>query len=62
MHTGQHYDQNMSEMFFEELSIPKPDYNLHTGSGLHGKQTGKMIDGIEEILLKSRQWHPSHLL
>ncbi|MFY0482074.1 non-hydrolyzing UDP-N-acetylglucosamine 2-epimerase [Flavobacterium sp. PLA-1-15] len=52
VHTGQHYDANMSDVFFEELKIPKPDYNLNIGSGKHGDQTGKMIFGIEEILEK----------
>ena len=54
VHTGQHYDHNMSQVFFEELSIPKPDYNLSVGSGNHGAQTAKMIEGIEEILLKEQ--------
>lgn len=51
LHTGQHYDTNMSQIFFDELGIPLPDYNLNIGSGTHGEQTAKMISGIEEILL-----------
>lgn len=50
VHTGQHYDENMSNIFFEELQIPRPDYNLGVGSGNHGAQTAKMITGIEQIL------------
>lgn len=50
VHTGQHYDQNMSEVFFDELSIPEPAYNLNAGSGKHGMQTAAMIQGIEAIL------------
>lgn len=51
LHTGQHYDANMSEIFFEELGIPKPYYRLQAGSGHHGEQTAKMIEGIENVLL-----------
>ena len=54
VHTGQHYDQNMSDIFFEELSIPKPDYLLGIGSGNHGKQTAEMLSKIEEIILKEQ--------
>lgn len=54
LHTGQHYDANMSEVFFRELGIPEPDYNLHVGSGSHGIQTAKMIEGVEAVLTGER--------
>ena len=54
VHTGQHYDENMSEVFFEELQIPSPNYNMNIGSGKHGQQTAKMIEGIEKILLDEK--------
>ncbi|MBR4156212.1 MAG: UDP-N-acetylglucosamine 2-epimerase (non-hydrolyzing) [Bacteroidales bacterium] len=59
VHTGQHYDENMSQVFFDELGIPTPNYNLGVGSGSHGIQTSKMIEGIEEILLKE---NPDYLV
>jgi len=52
VHTGQHYDKNMSQVFFEELGIPEPNYNLNAGSNSHGQQTAQMITGIEKILLE----------
>jgi UDP-GlcNAc3NAcA epimerase len=54
IHTGQHYDENMSKVFFEELQIPKPDYDLGIGSGEHGFQTGSMLIKLEEIYLKEK--------
>jgi UDP-GlcNAc3NAcA epimerase len=54
IHTGQHYDENMSKVFFDELQIPRPDYKLGIGSDTHGRQTGKMLAGIEEILIKEK--------
>ena len=54
VHTGQHYDNNMSDIFFTELGIPKPNYNLNIGSGNHGFQTGKMLMKLEELYLKEK--------
>jgi len=54
LHTGQHYDQNMSDVFFEEMDIPKSDINLHTGSGSHGKTTGLMLEKIEDVILERK--------
>ena len=54
IHTGQHFDENMSQVFFDELGIPKPHYNLAVSGGSHGAMTAKMLDGIEQVLLKER--------
>lgn len=54
IHTGQHYSFNMNDVFFSDLDIPSPDYNLEIGSSTHGVQTAKMIEGIERILLKEK--------
>ncbi len=54
VHTGQHYDKNMSDVFFEELHLPKPDYFLGVGGKSHGAMTGEMIVKLEEVMLKEK--------
>ena len=54
VHTGQHYDTNMSDVFFDQLSIPRPAYNLGVGGGTHGQNTGRMIEGLEALMLSVR--------
>jgi len=54
IHTGQHYDDTMSDSFFRDLGLPRPDHNLGVGSGSHGAQTGAMLTGIERVLEKSK--------
>jgi len=54
VHTGQHYDKNMSEIFFEEMKIPKPKYNLGVNSLSHGAMTGRMLEKIEEIIIEEK--------
>ena len=53
-HTGQHYDYRLSQIFFEELKLPEPDYNLNAGSGSHAAQTAAMLSRIEGVLIKER--------
>lgn len=54
IHTGQHYDHNMSDVFFEEMDIPKPDYNLGISGGTHGQMTGQMLIKLEEVFIKEQ--------
>jgi len=54
IHTGQHFDKEMSDLFFRELEIAEPDYNLNINSGLHGEQTGRMLLELEKVLLKEK--------
>ena len=51
VHTGQHFDQNMSEIFFEELNISKPDYNLGIGGSSHGEMTGRQLEALENVMV-----------
>lgn len=54
VHTGQHYDENMSKVFFEELDIPHPKYNLEISGGHHGAMTGRMLESVEKVLLEEK--------
>lgn len=54
LHTGQHFDSNMSDVFFDELGIPKPAFNLGIGGGSHGQNTGRMIEAIEQVLIEEK--------
>ena len=54
VHTGQHYDPNMSQVFFDQLEVPRPKYNLAVGSGSHGAMTGKMLGAVEQILVDEK--------
>jgi UDP-GlcNAc3NAcA epimerase len=54
VHTGQHYDENMSKVFFDELDIPNPKYNLEVAGGAHGAMTGRMLEAVEQVLLSEK--------
>jgi UDP-GlcNAc3NAcA epimerase len=54
VHTGRHYDEGMSDVFFRELGIPAPGYHLGAGGGSHGAMTGRMLEKIEEVLVKEQ--------
>ena len=54
LHTGQHYSYNLDRVFFEQLDLPQPEYNLEVGSGSHAEETGKMLTGIEKVLLEEK--------
>ncbi len=54
VHTGQHFDANMSDVFFEELDIKKPDFNLKVGGGTHGQNTGRMLESVEKVLIDEK--------
>ncbi|HAP40594.1 MAG TPA: UDP-N-acetylglucosamine 2-epimerase (non-hydrolyzing), partial [Nitrospira sp.] len=54
VHTGQHFDKNMSKVFFDELDIPEPKYNLEISGGQHGAMTGRMLESVEKVLLDEK--------
>ena len=54
IHTGQHYDAQMSDVFFQQLQIPKPKYNLKIANMSHGKMTGRMLEGIGKVLISEK--------
>ena len=54
VHTGQHYDAGLSDVFFRELDLPSPDHELGVGSGPHGAQTGRMLEGVEDVIVRDR--------
>ena len=54
VHTGQHYDENLSKIFFDDMDIPRPDYNLDVGSGSHGYQTGCIMENVEKVLMREK--------
>ena len=54
VHTGQHFDANMSDVFFEELDIKKPDFHLKVGGGSHGQNTGRMLESVEKVLMEEK--------
>ena len=54
VHTGQHYDANMSDVFFDDLAIPRPAHNLGIGGGSHGQNTGRMLERLEALILQNR--------
>jgi UDP-GlcNAc3NAcA epimerase len=51
IHTGQHYDENMSEIFFKQMQIPEPVVNLHAGTGMHGEMTARMLSQVEKEII-----------
>ena len=55
VHTGQHYDENMSEVFFREMEIPAPDHNLGISGGSHGEMTGRMLMELEKVLHRNAE-------